>query len=156
METHDHGAKLGPEWRGQLRTMQIIATARVPGPAVFAAVVLATFQGASAALELLGKIGLGVAAVTIVMSVIVPGMIGTLKETSSTQQYLGVYQTRLITKLALLEGAAFINIVALQAEQSWWSLGMAGFVVILMIAGFPTRSKIEFWTQSQKEMSSLG
>lgn len=83
-------------------------------------------------------------------------MIGTLKETSSTQQYLGVYQTRLITKLALLEGAAFINIVALQAEQSWWSLGTAGFVVILMIAGFPTRSKIEFWTQSQKEMSSLG
>ena len=156
METHDHGAKLGPEWRGHLRTMQIIATALVLGPAVFAAVVLATFQGASDALELLGKIGLGVAAVTIVMSVIVPGMIGKLKETSSTQQYLGVYQTRLITKLALLEGAAFINIVALQAEQSWWSLGMAGFVVILMIAGFPTRSKIEFWTQSQKEMSSLG
>ena len=156
METHDHGAKLGPEWKGHLRTMQIIATALVLGPAVFAAVVLATFQGASDSLELLGKIGLGVAAVTVVMSVIVPGMIGTLKETSSTQQYLGVYQTRLITKLALLEGAAFINIVALQAEQSWWSLGTAGFVVILMIAGFPTRSKIEFWTQSQKEMSSLG
>ena len=110
----------------------------------------------SDALELLGKIGLGFAAVTIVMSVIVPGMIGTLKETSSTQQYLGVYQTRLITKLALLEGAAFINIVALQAEQSWWSLGTAGFVVILMIAGFPTQSKIEFWIQAQKEMSSLG
>ncbi len=156
METHDHGAKLGPEWKGHLRTMQIIAAALVLGPAVFAAVVLATFQGASDSLELLGKIGLGVAAVTVVMSVIVPGMIGTLKETSSTQQYLGVYQTRLITKLALLEGAAFINIVALQAEQSWWSLGTAGFVVILMIAGFPTRSKIEFWTQSQKEMSSLG
>tara|TARA_B100000029_G_scaffold350205_1_gene342616 strand:+ start:3531 stop:3941 length:411 start_codon:yes stop_codon:yes gene_type:complete len=136
--------------------MQIIAVALVLGPAVFAAVVLATFQGASDSLELLGKIGLGFAAVTIVMSVIVPGMIGTLKETSSTQQFLGVYQTRLIIKLALLEGAAFINIVALQAEQSWWSLGTAGFVVILMIAGFPTRSKIEFWIQAQKEMSSLG
>ena len=149
METHDHGPKLGPEWRGHLRTVQIIAAALVLGPAVFAAVVLATFQGASDALELLGKIGLGVAAVTIVMSVIVPGMIGTLKETSSTLQYL-------IIKLALLEGAAFINIFALQAEQSWWSLGTAGFVVILMIAGFPTGSKIEFWIQAQKEMSSLG
>ena len=156
METHDHGPKLGPEWRGHLRTMQIIAMALVLGPAVFAAVVLATFQGASDSLELLGKIGLGVAAVTVVMSVIVPGMIGTLKETSSTQQYLGVYQTRLITKLALLEGAAFINIVALVAEQSWWSLGTAGFVVILMIAGFPNQSKSEFWMQAQKEMSSLG
>ena len=156
METHDHGAKLGPEWRGHLRTMQIIATALVLGPAVFAAVVLATFQGASDALEFLGKIGLGFAAVTIVMSVIVPGMIGKLKETSSTQQFLGVYQTRLITRLALLEGAAFINIFALQMEQSWWSLGTAGFVVILLIAGFPTQSKIEFWMQAQKEMSSLG
>ncbi|GIS61595.1 MAG: hypothetical protein CM1200mP2_38200 [Planctomycetaceae bacterium] len=47
METHDHGAKLGPEWKGHLRTMQIIAAALVLGPAVFAAVVLATFQGAS-------------------------------------------------------------------------------------------------------------
>ena len=36
------------------------------------------------------------------------------------------------------------------------SLGMAGFVVILMIAGFPPQSKIEFWIQAEKEMSSLG
>tara|TARA_B100000029_G_scaffold58856_1_gene52991 strand:+ start:989 stop:1459 length:471 start_codon:yes stop_codon:yes gene_type:complete len=156
MEAQDHGAKLGPEWRRHLRTMQIIAAALVLGPVLFAAVVLVTFQAASDALELLGKIGLGFAAVTIGMSVIVPGMIGKLKETSSTQQYLGVYQTRLIIKLALLESAAFINIVALQAEQSWWSLGAAGFVMILMIAGFPTASKIEFWMQAQKEMSSLG
>ena len=156
MDTHGHGAELGAEWRRHLRTMQIIAAALVLGPSVFAAVVLMSFPGGSDVLELLGKIGLGFAAVTIVVSVIVPGMIGKLKEGSSTQQYLEVYQTRLIIKLALLEGAAFINIVALQAEQSWWSLGTAGFVVILMIAGFPTQSKIEFWMQAQKEMSSLG
>jgi len=30
------------------------------------------------------------------------------------------------------------------------------FDTILMIAGFPAASKIEFWMQAQKEMSSLG
>ena len=30
------------------------------------------------------------------------------------------------------------------------------FDTVLMIAGFPAASKIEFWMQAQKEMSALG
>lgn len=155
MDTHDHGPELGAEWTGHLRTMQIIAGALVLGSTLFAVSVLVSFEGASDTLELLGMIGLGFAAVAIAVSSIVPGMIGKLNEGSSTTEHMGVYQTRLIVRLAILDGAAFFNITALQMEHNFWSLGIAGLLMILMLASFPTQSKIALWLQTQKEISSL-
>ena len=43
-----------------------------------------------------------------------------------------VYQTELIIKLALLEGAAFMNGVAYLVEVQWWSLAVMGTLLFVM------------------------
>ena len=155
MDAHDYGPEMGAEWRGQLRTMQIIAGAFVAGPATYAAITVLSFEGANDSLGRMGMMALGFAAVMIVVSFIVPGTIGKVSEGGSPTALMAVCQTRLIVKLALLEGAAFFNIIALHMEHNWWSLAAAILLMILMLASFPTRSKIVFWVQTQKEMSSL-
>lgn len=60
-------------------------------------------------------------------------------------QPYGVFMTRHLIRLALLEGAAFFNIVATFIEHNWWSLGIAGVLVGWMLTNFPTRNRVERW-----------
>jgi hypothetical protein len=62
----------------------------------------------------------------------------------------GIYQTRMIIGLALLEGAAFFNLVACLVEHNWWSLVIAGCLVVWMLALFPTRTRVEQWIENQR------
>lgn len=60
------------------------------------------------------------------------------------------YQARTIVGLALLEGAAFFNIIAAIVEHKWWSLAVAGALVFWMLAMFPTRTRIRHWVETQR------
>lgn len=61
------------------------------------------------------------------------------------QPLAGVYMSRTIIGGALLEGAAFINLVAYMINRHWSNIGMAGFLVIVMAVTFPSQSHFETW-----------
>lgn len=61
----------------------------------------------------------------------------------SIQTYLGGYQTALIIRTAILEGAAFFAIATYLLEGLWWSLVIAMVLLLLILAGFPTLSRAE-------------
>lgn len=51
---------------------------------------------------------------------------------------LPVYQVEHIIKIALLEGVAFLNIIAFKMERQSWTLGVAGLLLALIVVRFPT------------------
>jgi hypothetical protein len=61
-----------------------------------------------------------------------------------------IYQMQLIIALAMLEGAAFLNLIACMIEHNWWSLAIAGGVVAIMAVQFPTRTRVEQWIETQR------
>jgi hypothetical protein len=67
-----------------------------------------------------------------------------------------VYQTRLIIGAAILEGAAFFNLVAYLVEGH--ALGLAAAVVLLVMMilfHFPTFSRLEDWVRREMETIQL-
>jgi hypothetical protein len=57
--------------------------------------------------------------------------------------FLGGYQTALIIRSAILEGAAFFCLIAYMQEGQLWSLVCAGVLLLFVLAGMPTRSRVE-------------
>ena len=66
---------------------------------------------------------------------------------------VGVYQTSLIVREAILEGVAFFNLVAFMIERQPMNLVAAGVLGFILLAQIPTASRLEEWVQS--ELSSL-
>jgi hypothetical protein len=66
-------------------------------------------------------------------------------------QLLAIYQTRTIIAAALLEGATFFNLIAYLWEGQWPSLAVAGVLMLLMAALFPTRNRLLAWIEAQQE-----
>ena len=66
---------------------------------------------------------------------------------------LGIFQTKTIIGLALLEGAAFFNLIACIVEHNWWSLAIVGALVFWMLAMFPTKTRVLQWIET-KQMTS--
>jgi hypothetical protein len=124
-------------------------------------------------------LGLGLGALGLVFAFIVPGFIGgsikqalaegkrvELPAQFAASQEVGIignllflYQTRLIIGYAILEGAAFFNLVATMIERQDVSLAIVGLLLGAMLVKFPTRGKIESWladeTRSIDELRSL-
>jgi hypothetical protein len=57
------------------------------------------------------------------------------------------YQVEHIIKMAIIEGAAFLNGVAYMLEKHWWNLAVMGLIVFLMLIRFPSHSKITAWIE---------
>jgi len=132
--------------------MQIIAAALPLGVIVFALVAVlglgALAQPSSG--SIVSLIGVLFAASAFAAHLVLPNLIAS--RAVATQQLLpaelqpyGAYQTRMIMKLALLEGAAFFNVICTIIEHNWWSLGIAGLLVGWMLTNFPTRTRVERW-----------
>jgi hypothetical protein len=70
------------------------------------------------------------------------------------------YQTVLIIRSALLEGAAFFALIAYMLERQTLSLVVAGGLLLILLSGFPTRSKLREAIESErrviKELQQLG
>jgi hypothetical protein len=140
----------------RVRVMQILAVALVLGVVVFAGIVFVTGalnqppQGG-----FLSFFGGGVAAVMIVLHFVVPGIMANnaAQESSAASdedRWCGMYQVKLIIGMAMLEGAAFLNLVACMAEHNWWSMAVTGALVLLMLLQFPTRTRVEQWIETQR------
>ena len=155
-----------------VRGMQIIAAAMMVGVTTFLFVVLSVTQGNGLGLNIthvLTQIGVGLGAFMILIHFIVPGIVSSLQlrkatasgllqqdDESQNQQVTGVYRIQLIIALAMLEGAAFLNLVALMAEKNGINLGMVVLLLGLMLVRFPTQHKVSAWvTYKLREIKEL-
>jgi hypothetical protein len=132
-------------------------------------------QGNNAAL-LNTYLALGAGCLAIVMSFIVPNLIMSStkkslikgKPINLPENYKGTtnvgflgplvgrYQTKLIIGMAILEGAAFYNLIAYMMEGQQISLVMTGLLVAIMATKFPTRGGLENWlTDEAKSIDEL-
>ena len=142
----------------RLLPMQIIALALPAGVVLFAlvAVVLLGSLRQPPAGPLVSLLGAGFAAMMMVAHFVLPNLLFRPRvpsgETLDVDSACNIYQTRLIVALALLEGAAFFNLVALVLEHQWWSLAIAGGLVLIMLGDFPTRTRIQHWIETQRLM----
>lgn len=152
------GLKLG----ASVRTMQIIAVALIMGVLTFLLVVLLVTKGDIGGMQnagLMTMIAAGFGFLMIVNHFVIPPIVtGTqLKQAAAEfsqqqeqvrgQQLYGIYQTQLIIGMALLEGAAFFNLIAMMLEKSVASLGVVILLLCLMLVKFPTHTKVSWWVQ---------
>ena len=153
----------GPKFDASVRTVQIIALALIMGVVIFLGVVLvATASRIDDSPEMITKIAAGFAFLMLVNHFVIPPIIvkAQLKQAIAAglnqkqdddkiQECCGVYQTQLIVGFALLEGAAFFNLVALMLEHCVASIIVVTLLLLLMVAKFPTRDKVSFWVQDK-------
>jgi branched-subunit amino acid transport protein len=167
-------------FRAMLTNMRILSAALISGVVVFLVVVLFIIKSdPKPGLPLLTYLGLAFGAVAVVFAFIIPGFIGgTIKQALvdgkrvdlppqfKTSQEVGIagnllflFQTRLIIGYAILEGAAFFNLVAYMLERQDVSLAVVGLLLGAMMAKFPTRGKVAGWladeTRAIAELRSL-
>jgi hypothetical protein len=57
----------------------------------------------------------------------------------------------MIVGLALLEGTAFLGILAYLIEAQPLALGVTGIAILCMLLKFPTRSRVQAWLERQTE-----
>lgn len=63
-----------------------------------------------------------------------------------------VYQTKTILAIALIEGAAFLNIIAFLLEGSPIALGLGLLLALVIVALFPRTSRVVEWIASQRRL----
>jgi hypothetical protein len=146
------------------QTVQIIASALIVGPLIFAGIAYGATIGQPAGDALLGYMAIGFSAMALVMSLVIPGVVTTQRlravggqgSTLSTAAFFAAYQTQIIVRSALLEGAAFFCCVAYMATRLWWTLGTALVLLAVMAVFFPTRSRFDDWVRERRELDAFG
>lgn len=145
----------------RIRTMQIIAGALIAGVVVFGVVVVLALGALNQppAEGIVKYMALGFIALELVPFALVPTFV-TAESITQAQAGnrlpegdglpYGLYQARMIIRFALLEGAAFFNLVAVIIEHHWWNLAAAGALAFLMLLMFPTRTRVEQWIETQR------
>ncbi|MDB5351877.1 MAG: hypothetical protein JWN86_3124 [Planctomycetota bacterium] len=160
---------------GLVRTSQIIAGSLVAGVCMFLTVTFVMRSPKAFApapwdimppQAMITLLGLVMAAMMIVLSFVIPRQIvatsrrslittkpADLDKSDVTGNGLfGVYQTQMIIGLAMLEGAAFFNVIAFLIEGHIPSLMAAGVLVLIMLSRFPTQGNIAAWVEDQKSL----
>ena len=140
------------------RQLQIICGAMIIAVVIFGAIAFGTFApGAPTlpgpAVPMVSLVSLAVAAMALVARMIFPtlianGMRASLAEADDAgrQTILGkMYQSRTIVGMAVLEGAAFMNLCAYMTERRPWSFGVVAFLLAVMAVAFPSQAKFESW-----------
>src|SRR5439155_3882161 len=67
---------------------------------------------------------------------------------------LGVAQTKMIIALALVEGAAFFNLIAFIITKSLIPPAVVGALLAVMAIHFPTKMKLARWREAQQRTLS--
>ena len=165
-----------------LRIMQIIASALIAGVAMFAGVVsFLVFLMAPPAQpggeqpapqnggEVLAYLAMAFAGGAVVLSFAVPRLISSTgvksiakmaQDGTSTKskelfgRLLSVAQTKMIIALAVIEGAAFFNLIAFLTTRSLISPAVVGALLLVMAIHFPTKMKLARWLEDQQRALS--
>lgn len=152
-----------------VRTMQIVCAALMMGVLMFAGAAIFMRFGPGgqvpAAQPMVAYMAAGMAALMIVARlVVVPFVIkGGIKQLTATTplddvaklDFYGVYQTQMIVGCALLEGAAFFNLISFIVEGQIWTLGIVAVLLAIMATAFPTLERVGSWAEEQLRMLRL-
>jgi hypothetical protein len=136
-------------------------------------------QQAGGGLELLTMMALVAAPIATVLSLLVPavmvknirrqiadGTYGTYPgQTAASRQgvaglpedmasYVGLYQTKTIVGIALLEGAAFLAIVAFMLEGNWIALALGICLAAMILFSFPSAPRVANWIRQQQRIAT--
>lgn len=156
----------------QLVAMYVIWVAMVMGVVTFGVVVciIGFRQEPGANLPVITYMGIGVAALMLLLRFVVPDLIARnqfaqamkIVKTEGNQdedQMLGtfykIFILRLIIAMALLEGAAMLNLAALMVENQKLAFVPVAILLLVMIASIPTKSKLDGWIRNQMENYNL-
>ena len=77
------------------------------------------------------------------------------EEATLEEKFLLTYQSRLIVRAALLEGAAFFNLIAFIINHEWWSFAIAAVFAAINLSTFPSRDGLLSWIDQQIELLAL-
>ncbi len=155
------------------RTMQILVAALVSGVVTFLGFVVFPFRP-EVGDPLLAYVGFALAVAAIGAWLVVPKLVtskmvsaiasGNIPPTlaravgsdrSAVSLLSSVYQTRLILASALLEGAAFFNVIAYMFEGHWLSIGVVLILLVMLLSGWPTVGRLDSWIRRQQENVQL-
>ena len=152
-----------------IRNAQIIVAALLLGVLGFIGVtfVVVPFDSWNQTWSMMVLVGLVVSLPAIVLSVILPRVTcnASAKESarksadkkklqddrSLMMECANHFMTSTILRAAPLEGACFLNVILFFIDHSVISLGVAGALLLLMAAGFPTNGRAVDWIESQME-----
>jgi hypothetical protein len=144
---------------------RIIAGALIAGPLIFAGIahVSGLGQPPQPGSEIIGYIAVAFSVIDLIASFIVPTVVAnqTLAQLAAkgseltTKDYFGVYQTRMLIRAALLEGAAFFCCIIYMSSRLWWTLATALFLVLVMAIVFPTRGRFDDWIRERREADAF-
>jgi len=138
-------------------TAQIVAGALIGGTLVFAAIAFVIGWGQPPGDETLGFMAVGFSVIALIASFVATAVVTNQQLGSprsgavSTLGLFAVYQTRVIVRAALLEGAAFFCCIAYLSTRVWWTLATALVLVAVMALFFPTRGRFDDWVRGQRE-----
>ena len=140
------------------RISQIIAGALVMGVVIFACIAFFIAKGDGPQFPMMSLMAIGFAGVATVMRFVIPTVIvnggkAQLKQTAADEQPMvlaGLYQTKTIVGMALLEGAAFFNLIAYIMEKQVWTYGVVAFLLAVMAISFPSQGQFESWAEEMK------
>ncbi|MDH3719329.1 MAG: hypothetical protein OES79_14515 [Planctomycetota bacterium] len=150
------------------RRMQIIAGTLASSVVVFGVVVLVMRQGEPAESAVVSYVAIPYTIACLVGSPIVAARVARMAQQSLVQGTLkpppnaptgssdvgllaGVYQTRLIIAAAIIEGAAFLNLVAYLLEGHVWTLAATVVLLFILLMQFPTTGRVENWVSDELE-----
>lgn len=152
-----------------VNVQRIILVSLIAGPAAFIAFVLS--QGAERRANEVSNLSLmaaAAAALPAIAAVVLPYVMASQHRRAMTTDkiraaieagggnqitwLLGGWQSRNIVRAALLEGAAFFNIVAYQTERQPYSLAIAVALLLGIVAMFPFRGRIEQWLEREIQL----
>jgi hypothetical protein len=152
----------------QVRTMQVIWFGLVMGATFYAGIVLFLGMPKQPDQPLVSYIALAFAAGAVVMSLILPSVVGRqlanqalsslphdIPQETIMQSLMTAYQTRMIIALSILEGATFFVLVSYWIEGMWWTLVAAGILWLMLLARFPSPARVEEWCRSEYETAML-
>jgi hypothetical protein len=163
----------------RLLTLRIIHAALLLGCVSFGAVIvfirLQQQQPLAPNPPMLSYIGIAVAVSTVLAFLIVPSMLlngwrrrlargespfpVTIQPAPAKDdddaQYATILQTHFIIRAALLEGTIFYQLIAYLVEGQPWTLGLAVFFWLVLLAKFPTDTGTRRWIEAQRDQVEL-
>lgn len=154
-----------------VRPMQVIVGALATGVTAFLAVVLVVANNGPPGEPFVTYVALAFAVVAFVGWLVVPNVVTSQARRAIAEgrmpwfavrtavppnvgvvgQLAALFQTRLIIGSAILEGAAFLNLVAAMIEGHTLGLVVAVGLVLLLVSQFPTRERLEVWVSHELE-----
>lgn len=146
-----------------VRGLQVITAALVVGVLVFMGITLVLNEGAlDGSPDIVSWVGLCFAGIVFVNHLFIPGFVAgrilnavdaeQLRNADASEKFAAVMpalRIRTIVACALLEGAAFVNLVAYMTSKFSGNLAAAAVLVVLIGIRFPSMSSVEFWAQDR-------